>query len=65
MESSEARIRTPVRALDRAKRPEDGRVGTIEYTYGPPDDLLADVRFEDGSVRLYWCDELRAMEEPR
>jgi hypothetical protein len=31
--------------------------------YGDPDDLAMDVRFEDGSVALYWYDELRRMEE--
>ena len=48
--------------LDGAKRPGKGRVGTIEQTYGHPDYLAVDVLFEDGSVELYWCHELRRMD---
>ena len=64
MESSEARIGTRVGVLDGAKRPENGRVGTIEQTYGHPDYLAVDVQFEDGSVELYWYHELSKVEGP-
>ena len=63
MDSHEARIGTLVRVLDGAKRTGEGRVGTIVHTYGHPDYLAMDVRFEDGSVELYWYHELRAMED--
>jgi hypothetical protein len=59
LESSEARIGTSVGVLDGAKRPNRGRVGTIVRAYGHPDQLAVDVLFEDGSVELYWCHELR------
>ena len=62
LESHEARIGTLVGVLDGAKRTGKGRVGTIEKTYGHPDHLAMDVRFEDGSVELYWYHELRTME---
>jgi hypothetical protein len=62
LESHEARIGTLVGVLDGAKRPEEGRIGTVERTYGHPDYLAMDVRFEDGSVELYWHHELRRME---
>ena len=62
LESREARIGTLVGVLDGAKRPGKGHVGTIEQTYGHPDCLAMDVRFEDGSVELYWYHELRRME---
>ena len=62
MESNEARIGTSVGALDGAKRTGMERVGTIEWTYGHPDHLAMDVRFEDGSVGLYWYHELRTIE---
>jgi hypothetical protein len=58
LESREARIGTLVGVIDGAKRPGRGRVGTIEHTYGHPDYLAMDVRFEDGSVELYWYHEL-------
>jgi hypothetical protein len=58
MESREARIGTRVRLLDGARRGTRGRVGTIERTYGHPDYLAADVRFEDGNAELYWHHEL-------
>jgi len=61
-ESLEARIGTLVGVLDGAKRIGKGCVGTIEQTYGHPDCLAVDVRFEDGSVQLYWYHELRTME---
>ena len=65
MNSHEARVGTLVGLLDGVKRPGKGRIGTIENMYGHPgdDDLAMDVRFEDGSVALYWYDELRRMEE--
>jgi hypothetical protein len=50
-----------VSALDGAKRTGKGRIGTIERIYGHPDYLAMDVRFEDGSVELYWYHELRRM----
>jgi hypothetical protein len=60
--SHEARVGTLVVLLDGVKRIEKGRIGTIERTYGHPDDLAMDVRFEDGSVELYWYYELGRME---
>ena len=62
MRSEEARIGTSVGVLDGGRRPGKGRVGTIERTYGHPDQLAMDVLFEDGSVELYWCHELRITE---
>jgi len=62
LESHEARIGTSVGVLDGAKRPGKGRVGTIVQTYGHPEYLAMDVRFEDGSVELYWHHELQRME---
>jgi hypothetical protein len=62
LESHEARIGTLVGVLDGAKRSGKGRIGTIEKTYGHPEYLAMDVRFEDGSVELYWYHELRTME---
>jgi len=62
LESHEARVGTLVRVLDGTKRPGQGRIGTIERTYGDPDYLAMDVRFEDGSVELYWYYELRRTE---
>jgi hypothetical protein len=64
MDSREARVGTLVGLLDGVKRAGKGRVGTIEKMYGHPDDsdFAVEVRFEDGSVELYWYDELRRME---
>ena len=62
MESHEARSGTLVRVLDGAKRTGKGRVGTIEKMYGHPNYLAMDVRFEDGSVELYWYHELQTIE---
>ena len=62
LNSLEARVGTLVGLLDGVKRTGKGRIGTIERIYGHPDDLAMDVRFEDGSVALYWYDELRRME---
>ena len=59
MESREARIGTSVEVLDEGKRSGKGRGGTIERTYGHPDYLAVDVRFEDGSAELYWYHELQ------
>jgi hypothetical protein len=63
MDSREARVGRLVGLLDGVKRAGKGRVGTIVRIYGDPDDLAMDVRFEDGSVALYWYDELRRMEK--
>jgi hypothetical protein len=63
MDSHEARVGRLVGLLDGVKRAGKGRVGTIVRIYGDPDDLAMDVRFEDGSVALYWYDELRRMEK--
>ena len=62
MNSHEARVGALVGLLDGVKRTGKGRIGTIERIYGDPEDLAMDVRFEDGSVALYWYDELRRME---
>ena len=64
LESHEARIGTSVGVLDGNRRTGKGRLGTIERTYGHPNYLAVDVRFEDGSVELYWYHELRTMEQP-
>jgi hypothetical protein len=61
LNSHEARVGTLVRVLDGAKRTGKGRIGIIERTYGHPDYLAMDVRFEDGSVELFWCYELGRM----
>ena len=63
LNSHEACVGTLVGLLDGVKRTGKGRVGTIVRIYGDPDDLAMDVRFEDGSVELYWYGELRRMEE--
>lgn len=62
MNSHEARVGALVGLLDGAEQNGKGRIGTIERIYGDPEDLAMDVRFEDGSVELYWYDELRRME---
>ena len=62
LNSHEARVGTLVRVLDGAKRTGKGRIGIIERTYGHPDYLAMDVRFEDGSVELFWYYELRRIE---
>jgi hypothetical protein len=61
LHSHEVRVGTLVRVLDGVKRSGKGRIGTIERTYGHPDYLAMDVRFEDGSVELYWYHELGRM----
>ena len=62
LESREARIGTSVGVVDGAKRAGKGRVGTIEKTYGHPDYLAVNVRFDDGCAELYWYYELRTTE---
>lgn len=47
-----------VRVTDARRRGGD-RSGTIERTYGHPSYLAMEVRFEDGSVDLYWHHELK------
>jgi hypothetical protein len=61
LESREARIGTLVGVLDGGKRPRKGRIGAVERTYGHPDYLAMDVRFDDGSVELYWYHELQTV----
>jgi hypothetical protein len=63
LESHEAHIGTSVGVLDGAKRAGRGHVGTIIRTYGHPDYLAVDVRFDDGSVELYWHYQLRTVEQ--
>ena len=63
MESREARTGTAVRLLDGGRRDGKGCVGTVERTYGHPDHLAMEVRFEDGSAELYWYYELERIEE--
>ncbi len=58
MESREARTGTAVRLLDGGRRGGKGCVGTVERTYGHPDHLALNVRFEDGSAELCWHHEL-------
>jgi hypothetical protein len=58
LESHEARVGTLVRLLDGGKRDGKGLVGTIERTYGHPDYLAMEVRFEDGGAELCWHHEL-------
>lgn len=62
MDTHEARIGTLVRVLDGGKQTGMGSVGTVERTYGHPNYLAIDVRFEDGSVELYWYYELEVTE---
>ncbi len=40
-----------------------GNVGTIEQTYGHPDYLAMEVRFEDGNAELCWHHEVAKEEE--
>ena len=58
MDSREALVGTTVRLLDGNRRNGKGSVGTIERTYGHPDYLAVDVRFEDGAAELCWHHEL-------
>ncbi len=63
MESREARTGTAVRLLDGGRRDGKGRVGVVERTYGHPDYLALEVRFEDGGTELCWHHELTKAEE--
>ena len=63
MESREARTGTVVRLLDGGRRGGEGCVGVVERTYGHPDYLALEVRFEDGSAELCWHHELAKVEE--
>jgi hypothetical protein len=63
LNSHEVRVGTLVGLLDGIKRTGKGRISTIERIYGDPDDLAMDVRFEDGSVALYWYEELAVVDE--
>jgi len=38
-------------------------VGVVERTYGHPDYLALEVRFEDGGAELCWHHELAKLEE--
>ena len=58
MESREARTGTAVRLLDGGRRDGKGCIGIVERTYGHPDYLALEVRFEDGSAELCWHHEL-------
>ena len=51
----------PVRVLDPAKRSGRGRTGTIKRTCSHPSYLATEVRFDDGSVELYWYHELELL----
>ncbi len=62
MESREARTGTAVRLLDGGRRSGKGCVSTVERTYGHPDHLAMEVRFEDGSAELCWHHELAEVE---
>ena len=61
LESREACIGMVVGVLDGGKRPGKGRIGAVEKTYGHPVYLAMDVRFDDGSVEIYWFYELRTI----
>ncbi len=63
MESREACVGTLVRLLDGGKRGGKGCVGKIERTYGHPDYLAMEVRFEDGNAELCWHHELAKADE--
>jgi hypothetical protein len=63
LDSREVRTGTVVRLLDGGKRGGKGCVGTVERTYGHPDYLALEVRFEDGSTELCWHHELAKVEE--
>jgi hypothetical protein len=64
LESREARTGTAVRLLDGGRRVGKGRVSIVERTYGHPDYLALEVRFEDGSAELCWHHELERTEGP-
>jgi hypothetical protein len=65
MESCEARVGTQVRLLDGERRQGKGNVGTIEQTYGHPDYLAMEVRFDDGAAELCWHHEVVKVEKSR
>jgi hypothetical protein len=62
LESREARTGSVVRLLDGGRRGGKGYVGTVERTYGHPDYLAMEVRFEDGGTELCWHHELAKVE---
>ena len=62
MRSEDVRPGVPVKVLDPVKRGGRGRTGTIRRTYGHPSYLATEVRFDDGSVELYWYYELELLE---
>ena len=59
--SEDVRRGVPVRVVDPVKRSGRGRTGTIERTYGQSSYLATEVRFDDGSVELYWYHELELL----
>jgi hypothetical protein len=63
LESREARTGMAVRLMDGGRRGGKGCVGVVERTYGHPDYLAVDVRFEDGGAELCWHHELAKVEE--
>jgi hypothetical protein len=58
LDSREARVGALVRLVDDRRRNGKRSVGRIERTYGHPDFLAVDVRFEDGGAELCWHHEL-------
>jgi hypothetical protein len=65
MESCEARVGMQVRLLDGERRHGKGNVGMIEQTYGHPDYLAMEVRFDDGDAELCWHHEVVKVEKSR
>ena len=63
LESHEDCVGTLVRLLDGEKRNGKGNVGTVERTYGHPDYLAMEVRFEDGDTELCWHHELAKVDK--
>ena len=63
MRSEDVRLGVSIKVLDPVKRGGRGCTGTIERTYGHPSYLATDVRFDDGSVELYWYHELELLEQ--
>ncbi len=62
VESREARTGSVVRLLDGGRRGGKGCAGVVERTYGHPDHLALEVRFEDGGTELCWHHELAEVE---
>ena len=58
MEEGEARTGKLEGLQDGGRRGGKGCVGTVERTYGHPDYLAMEVRFEDGGTELCWHHEL-------